>query len=267
MEGTCARAVELGLSAVAFTEHADHTAWNVLASDLDEDPHLRAFVTSSGTTAPGAGGVMRPPPLDFDGYLSCVQKCRDRFPDLQIITGVELGEPHWHPDAVARLLAEGNFDRVLGSLHCLSDGDQLSEMPSLFRQRAPVIVVRDYLAELPELLDGCDVFSVLAHIDYPLRYWPANAATFDLHTLEGEFRHALRLLADSGRTLEVNTLGALRPDLFRWWHEEGGQAVTFGSDAHDPTGLARGFPEAASMVEAAGFRPGQHPHDFWRRAP
>ena len=38
-----------------------------------------------------------------------------------------------------------------------------------------------------------------------------------------------------------------------------------GSDAHDPTVLARGFSDAAAMVEAHGFRPGRHPYDFWRR--
>jgi histidinol-phosphatase (PHP family) len=107
---------------------------------------------------------------------------------------------------------------------------------------------------------------VLAHVDYPLRYWPVQAEPFDVHTLEGEFRHALHVLAASGRTMEVNTRGQLRPDLARWWRDEGGETVTFGSDAHDPTGLARGFHQAAAMVEAAGFRPGQHPHDFWRRS-
>jgi histidinol-phosphatase (PHP family) len=43
--------------------------------------------------------------------------------------------------------------------------------------------------------------------------------------------------------------------------------MTFGSDAHDPTGLAFGFGEAAAtMVEAHGFRPGRHPYDFWTRS-
>jgi len=59
----------------------------------------------------------------------------------------------------------------------------------------------------------------------------------------------------AGRTFEV----------VRWWRDEGGQAITFGSDAHDPTALANGFAQAAAMVEAHGFRPGRHPYDFWTR--
>jgi histidinol-phosphatase (PHP family) len=58
----------------------------------------------------------------------------------------------------------------------------------------------------------------------------------------------------------------LHPEIVRWWHEEGGDAVTFGSDAHHPAALAHGFPEAAAMAEAHGFRPGRHPYDFWARS-
>jgi histidinol-phosphatase (PHP family) len=63
----------------------------------------------------------------------------------------------------------------------------------------------------------------------------------------------------------VNTRLPLDPIVVRGWHEEGGPAVSFGSDAHDPALIAHGFPEAAMMVEAQGFRPGHAPDDFWRR--
>ena len=67
------------------------------------------------------------------------------------------------------------------------------------------------------------------------------------------------------RALEVNTAVPLHPTVVRWWGEEGGEAVTFGSDAHDPTLLASGFTEAAALVESHGFRPGRHPFDVWTR--
>jgi histidinol-phosphatase (PHP family) len=82
--------------------------------------------------------------------------------------------------------------------------------------------VRAYLAEIPQLVDGCGAFAVLAHIDYPLRYWPTSAGPLRLARFEGEFRHALRAVAGSGRALEVNTSGPLRPEIVRWWREEGG---------------------------------------------
>ena len=197
MELACGRAVDLGLPAVAFTDHADYTNWIVLARDLEEHEHLKAFCAPDGS--------LTPPRLDLERYLECVQRCRDRFRDLRIITGVELGEPHWHRDVAARLLDAGEFDRVLSSLHCLPIGQRFSEMPNLYEQRPAADVVRDYLTEIPRLISGWDGFAVLAHIDYAVRYWPAAAGPYDPNAFEDEYRHALRALADSGRVLEINT--------------------------------------------------------------
>jgi len=258
MERTCARAVEMGLPAVAFTEHADYTSWGVLVSELDGHEHLKAYLAPDG--------LLTPPSMDVNGYLECLQRCRDMFPGLRIISGVELGEPHRHSAVAAKLLDAGRFDRVLGSLHCLWFGGRFSEPPGLFRQQDAAEVVRAYLAEIARLISGSDTFAVLAHIDYPVRYWPTHAGPYDPSAFEDEYRHALRVLADSGRALEVNTAVPLHPEIVDWWREEGGPAITFGSDAHEPTALARGFAEAAAMVEAHGFRPGRHPHDFWRRS-
>lgn len=257
MERTCARALEMGLPAVAFTEHADYTRWTVLEGELDDHEHLKAFVTPEGSLAP--------PALDLGGYLECVQRCRDRFPALRIISGVELGEPHWHSGVAADMLKAGGFDRVLGSLHCLPFEQRFSEPPNLYRRRPAAEVVRTYLAEIPRLITGFDAFAVLAHIDYAVRSWPGDAGPFDPQEFEDDFRHALRVLADSGRALEVNTRGPVHAEIIRWWREAGGQAVTFGSDAHDPTALAYAFTEAVAVVETCGFRPGRHPHDFWTR--
>ena len=254
MERTCERAVDLGLPAVAFTEHVDLTAWVVRPGEVDAYPQIAKHVVDGAVVAPK---------MDVEGYLECLERCRDRFPDLRIISGVELGQPHWHREEVAQLLAAGPFDRVLGSLHCLPLRSGYAEPPNLFRERPPADVMRDFLAEVPRLLAECDVFSVLAHIDYPVRYWPGDAEPFDPKALEDEFREALRAIAESGRVLEVNTRIGFPPEVVRWFREEGGEAVTFGSDAHVPNALARGFADAVAMVEAFGFRRGAHPYDIW----
>ncbi len=255
MERTCARAVELGLPAVAFTEHVDHTHWMITAGEVETYPNLRPYASSEGTIVP--------PSFDRSGYLQCLQRCREMFPGLRIISGVELGEPHRHPEQVAQLLDTGGFERVLGSLHSLPFGHGFAEPPHHFRHRPADEVVRDYLLEIARLVNGSGVFGVLAHLDYPLRYWPQEAGPFDVTGFEEEFRHALRALAGSARLLEVNTRGRLLPEVVRWWREEGGEGVTFGSDAHQPQALAHRFAEAVAMVETHGFRPGRHPHDVW----
>src|SRR5437879_12483238 len=66
MEATCRRAVQIGLPAIAFTEHADFVD--------TVHPDLR--------------------PFDVPAYLSEIERCRSLFPRLRILSGVELGEPH-----------------------------------------------------------------------------------------------------------------------------------------------------------------------------
>ena len=86
----------------------------------------------------------------------------------------------------------------------------------------------------------------------------------DPRRFEEGFRAATRSLTDSGRVLEMNTR-RLWPWIPHWWTEEGGRAVTFGSDAHVPEALADNFPEAVAMVEFFGFRAGRCAEDFWTR--
>lgn len=257
MERTCARAVELGVPAVAFTEHADWTTSLVRDGVLDGYPHLLQYV---------ADGALAPPPLDLAGYLESLERCRDRYPGLRILSGVELGEPHLRRSEVDLLLHEGRFERVLGSLHCLPVDGGLAEPPYLFDEWPADQVVRDYLAEIHRLLDDAPPFEVLAHIDYAARSWPEGAAPFDVHAFTDEFHDALTAVAGAGRALEINTGRQIEPDLVRWWYDVGGDAVSFGSDAHEPLEVARDLEDAAALAEACGFRPGRHLHDLWGRA-
>ncbi len=255
MGRSCERALQLGLPGIAFTEHLDHTVWQPV--DLAPDDHLASFLTAEGQVAP--------PPFDAEGYLAAVEECRARFPRLRVMSGLELGEPHWHRAADAQVLDKGAFDRVLGSLHCLPVEDGFTEPPGLYRRMPAPEVVRRYLAEIVSLVEDSAPFSVLAHIDYPLRYWPDQAGPIDLSRFVDEFRHALRATAESGRALEVNTTLPLQSTILRWWREEGGQSVTFGSDAHRPETVARSFADARAMAQAHGFREGLDPNDVWRR--
>jgi histidinol-phosphatase (PHP family) len=257
MERTCARAVEIGLGSVAFTEHADFTPWTVLAARVPD--HVRGNVTPAG--------VFLPPELDVEGYLENLRRCRDRFPSLRILSGVELSEPHWHARRAAALLGQSGFDRVLGSVHSIQTSEtRFLAVDQAYLEFSAADVVRSYLAEVTRMVEMCDTFAVLAHIDYPVRYWPTGSGTYDPGLFEEDYRQALSALAATSRALEVNTRVPLGPEIVRWGHEAGGEAIAFGSDAHDPTALAHGFADAAAMVEAQGFPPGPDPYRLWRRS-
>ncbi|GAA1428005.1 PHP domain-containing protein [Microlunatus lacustris] len=256
MARTCARAVRLGLPAVIFTEHLDLSGWRAAPEDFAE--HERHLIDSDG--------VMRPPLLDVDGYLESIQRCRHAFPDLHVLTGVELGQPHLDRQAAQAHLDPVELDRVNGSLHTLPFRGHRSEPVTLFRELAdPAEVIWAYLAELRLVVEGGD-FDVLTHIDYAARAWPvAEHGPFDHTRFEDGFRQAMRALAASGRPLEMNTGRPLRPWIPQWWAEEGGRAVTFGSDDHATEGLAANFPEATALLDHVGFTPARRPEDFWTR--
>ena len=126
-------------------------------------------------------------------------------------------------------------------------------------------VMRYYFAELVRLIEGSDLYQVLAHLDFPRRYWPKGPHLYREDAFEEEYRTVLRALASTGRVLEVNTKSPLASvDQIRWWREEGGTAVSFGSDAHLPRRVGDRFKLAVDVVEAAGFKAGHDPYDFWR---
>lgn len=242
MDRSCERALEIGLPAIAFTEHADFAL-------VHEGQHS----------------------VDIAGYLDAVERCRAKFKGLRILTGVELGEPHWYPRETAEVLAAAPLDQVHGSIHCIRlDGDLLDA--SQFRTHEGIDfprAVREYFRETLAMVDSGQPFETLAHIDYPKRYWLAGVAPYREEDYKEEIRAILSAAARTGRVLEVNTTrgDTLCPDLtvVRWWRELGGQAVSYGSDAHQPDKVGAGFELATQMVEAAGFKPARDPMALWRR--
>ena len=80
MQLACARAVEIGLPGLAFTEHVDFTEWS--QQDSAE------LAGTSGTTVPQPariGARPRVAPLDVEGYSADLARCREEFHDLRIL--------------------------------------------------------------------------------------------------------------------------------------------------------------------------------------
>jgi histidinol-phosphatase (PHP family) len=251
MVRACERAVAEGLPAIAFTEHLDFTEW-----------HAEDRATSEGLLDRHPAHQL---PIDVDGYVAELAECRERFPGLRIWSGIETGEPHLFAASVAAHLRDTPVDRILGSLHALSLEGRLVGVGQLL-YGDPSGTMRRYLGEVVAMIESSDVFEVLAHVDFPRRYWPGGPDRYVEKDYEEEYRAVFRALSSTGRALEVNTSSPLASvDQVRWFYEEGGGAVSFGSDAHNPRSVAQRFDVAVDVVEAAGFRPGRDRFDFWRR--
>lgn len=251
MARTCQQAIAIGLPAVAFTEHLEFTSGG--AGDA-----------ISGVAA-DARWWSRIKLLDVPGYLASIAECRERFPDLRILAGVEAGEVHLFTGSATSIIRGRDWDRVLGSLHAVPYKGKLIAADALFGHLPQDAAMRYYFEELLRLIEGSDMFEVLAHPDFPRRYWPSGPHRYEEKRYEEEYRTAFRALAASGRVLEINTKSPLSSvELITWWREAGGRAVSFGSDAHFPDRVGARFKQAVDIVEAAGFRPGRDQFDFWR---
>jgi histidinol-phosphatase (PHP family) len=246
MELSCERALEIGLPAIAFTEHADFVT-------IHEGQHS----------------------VDMAGYHQAIERCRARFKNLRILSGVELGEPHWFPEKTAAVLGAGKLDRVLGSIHCIRlDGREVDASQFRLEPNAnQADAVRSYFQETLAMVESSEPFQALAHLDYPKRYWPQSLPPYREEDYEAELRAILVAAAHRGCVLEANTTrgdggeSKFCPGLkvLRWWHEVGGEAISFGSDAHQPDKVAGGFELATQVVQAAGFKPSSDPTGLWRR--
>ena len=249
MARSCEQALAAGLPSVAFTDHLDFTTWTdgdrIGSENLDPHRYSRMHL------------------LDVTGYLATVEDCRQRYPELRILSGAEIGEAHMWAASASALVAEAKFDRILGSLHAIPFQGRLTAADELFTRMPADEVMRRYLGEVVRLIEGSDLFGVLAHLDFPRRMWPWRAGPFTEQAFEAEYRAVLRALAASDRALEVNTKSPLvSTELLRWWRDSGGRTVSFGSDAHQPWRVGDRFKLAIDVVEAAGFRPGRD--RFWR---
>lgn len=258
MERICARAVRIGLPAIVFTEHLDLEQEWVVEKAADIGTTAQRYVDEQGH--------VRLPPFDVEGYIEAIERCRHAYPDLRILTGLEFGQPHLWDREAASLLSSGAIERVNGSLHMLPYvGATRTEPTTLYHRQPAHEVMWAYLDEIPQMVAGSDSFEVFTHIDYAVRSWPTTGAgPFDPRVFEEGFRTAMRAIAASDRALELNTR-RLWPWIPQWWVEEGGRAITFGSDAHDAQNVAANFPEAVAMAEYFGFRAGRSAEDFWTR--
>ena len=222
----CASAVKAGLSEICITDHFDCGY-----------KECREVISAS--------------------YASIARAALEFEPVLKVKRGAEVGEATQRHDDEKFLLDNYKFDCLLGSMHNIRGNVDFYYMDVL---PDPEGMIRMYFEELIEMCETCD-FDVLAHLTYPLRY-KAFLGIKDLSIYDKEITRIMRLLADTGRALEINTGGvrirdyglpAPTEDLVRLFKTLGGEIITFGSDAHSADVVAADFDVAVAVAKAAGF--------------
>lgn len=188
---------------------------------------------------------------------------------VELLYGIELGQPHANPTQAEALLSRFSFDVVIGSLHAMPNDLDLYDHD--WANLDGDAVLREYFDEVLRMVQFGG-FDVLAHLDYPLRVMkrPGVHPSFD------GFRDAIRPILQEtvrrGYALECNAATLFswmeRPGPDRWVLEEyrrlGGTRICLGSDAHRACDIGRGFDVYRDYLRALGF---DHLTFFRRRRP
>ena len=234
MEDMIQAAISRNLSGICFTEHFD--------PDYPADPDGLTF------------------DLDIPAYHARLHHLKEKYSqDLQIHFGIEIGlQPHLARQ-FRQLLEDYPFDFVIGSSHVVHGQDPY--YPEFYQGRKVTRCYMEYFESILENLSVFDQMDVYGHLDYIVRYGPGQNASYSYGRFQDILDEILKQLIRRHVGLELNTggyhygLGEPNPcsQVIRRYRELGGEIVTIGADAHDPSKVAYGFEKAADLLADCGF--------------
>lgn len=230
MNEMCEKAIEKGLERICFTEHVDF------------DPHYDDSI-----------------PFDAEKYKRTIEEMRDCYGDrIEILKGIEVGEPHVYPKEYEAILKADQYDMVIVGVHyvILPMGLHWTghNGADIFTYAVPRIYRRYYEDLLAVTKLGG--FDVLAHFDYPKRYLKVESEEDALVT------EILKELLKNDGILEINT-SPLRKGctetapgkkILDLYAQAGGTRLTMGSDAHFGDDISADFDHALKFSQ--GFELG-----------
>lgn len=201
--------------------------------------------------------------LDPDGYSSSIGRAEVESGDrLEVLKGLEVGEPHLYESEVKELVDYCDFDFIVGALHTVEHSGMVLG-PEPFREFEPLEVVEEYYTETLKIAESADI-DVLAHMGL-FRRGMALAGldcSFDEASLwPGLISRILEVLIERNIALELNTSGLRRlekmtypvPGIISQYSRMGGRLVTVGSDTHREQHVFYGLEKGENLLRESGF--------------
>lgn len=233
LDALCAKAMQNGYQAYAITDHCE---CDLYEADGYHNTLLQAF--------------------------DAIEAQKQRFPALQLLNGVELGQPLQNLTA-AEIVAARPYDVILGSLHRIAGMVDFYYFDyHHYSDQEIVSLLEKYYTELYQTVQW-GKFDVVAHLTYPLRYIAGDAKrAVDMRAFDDQLESIFRLMAQEGKALEINTsglaksIGTCLPDypLIKRFYDCGGELISMGSDAHTVDNLGAGIHDGIALAHQTGFR-------------
>lgn len=226
------KAWNIGLQGICFTDHLD--------IDYKETPGLFD--------------------LDIPAYKKEILEVKQQFADkLDIGWGIEFGLQPYLAEKNAQVIAENNFDFVIGSTHVVKQVDIY--FPTYYEGRSEDDCYKEYFEETLKNAQSNVDFDVYGHLDYVIRYGPNKNKYYSYEKFADVIDEILRTLISREKGIELNMaglkygLGHAHPTIetLKRYKELGGEIITIGSDGHAPEQIAWDFQKVPTILREAGF--------------
>ena len=246
--GMCAeRADRLGLAAYAVTDHCECNSWYPAEHYSDGDDMHDSYCYKDC----------------FLDSVAAVTALKEKYNGkLNLICGVEMGQPQAAPEAAAFINADERVDFIIGSLHQIRGEKDFYYIDYIDLGTDKIYdLLERYFTELNEMC-RTNSFDVLGHLTYCLRYMKQrHGIEPDISRFDDIIADSFRTLAQNGKGIEINTSGLRQgfgetfPNLkyTKLFREMGGEIISVGSDAHTAEDIGKNVRDGIEIAKAAGF--------------
>lgn len=223
------QAIKLGLQEIGFADHAPLL--------LFENPSL----TMNTKQLPQ--------------YHKMIEDLQRQHVSLPIKIALEADFIPGFEEKTKTIIEDYPYDYVIGSVHFIKEwGFDNPDERDHWDEENVNSVYQDYY-ELLRQSAKSGIFDIMAHVDLVKKF--GHLPTEDL---TDEIRATAKILKDSGVAIEINTSGLRKPvqEIYPALstlkiYNEANVPLVFGSDAHDPKDVGKGFDKAMDLVKAAGY--------------
>lgn len=236
MEEMIEKALSMNFTDICFTEHMDY---------------------DNTYTPEGCTDFIVDTPSYYHGYLQYKEKYEGR---INILFGIELGLQQHLVEYYHAYITQYPFDFIIGSSHIADRMDPY--FPEYFKNRSEEDGHRLYFQTIAENAFLFEDYDVYGHLDYALRYGPTKNLSFCYEKYADILDTLLLTIIEKGKGIELNTsgfkYGMNQPhphvDIIKHYRNLGGEIITVGSDAHEPSYLAYEFDMAVNILKHCGFQ-------------
>lgn len=200
--------------------------------------------------------------MDTSARRTELAEVRERYSDkLDVIYGLELGQPYSRPEFSETLVREGGYDFVLGSVHNLKNVPDFYYIDYAKAEQGMIEKMFSRMLDDVLKLTALPYIDSIAHITYPMRYSSFAGKNLDLKLFYPKFEAIFKEMVKAEKALEINTstirkgLGFSMPDeeIISLYKDCGGKYITVGSDSHTANDVGADIDYAYKMMKKYGF--------------